>query len=302
MKKFKLIYVPLVLILLMGALCIGLTDYITAGFNLQKLLNDPSFFTNIALTNIGILCIILTILLYRNDRYKDTDKDYNQYKSDIATFYKTRYHSPVFKLFIADFNLENKRKAYINKINKKASKLKPTQKDLDIAYTHSDIPEEEERLNKLREQNKYYKKVKYYEKLLSKEYIDSNIHRVKVNYAKINDSMVFNEYSISSEEIEGFVRHKVFRVTRELLPRYLMSFALTCLTSAVIIEWKDGLTASVIINTCSKLFTICSQIYFVYNYSNTYNIRYTLHDMQYRKSVLSAYDMWEKKQIKKVGE
>ena len=301
-QKFKLIYIPLVLILLTGALCIGLTDYITAGFDLEKLLNDPTFFVNIVLTNVGILCIIVAILLYKSDKYKESDPDYNQFKNDISSFYKTRYYAPVFKLFLAEVRLEDKRKAYIAKINKKASRLKPTQKDLDIAYTHSDIPEEEERLNKLREQNKYFQKVKYYDKLLSKEYIDKNIHKFQVKYDKITDSMIFNVHSLTSEVSEGFIKHKAWKVTKELAPRYLMSFVFVCFTTAIAIEWKDGLSASVIFNTCSKLFTICSQIYFIWNYSDTYNVRYLLHDMQYRKGILSAYDMWEKKQMKKVGE
>ena len=301
-NRFKLIYIPLVLILLTGALCIGLTDYIEAGFDLQKLLSDPTFFTNIALTNIGILCIILAILLYRSDKYKDNDKDYNQFKDEISTFYKTRYYSPVFKIFIAEVNLENKRKAYIAHINKKSSKLKPSQKDLDIAYTHSDIPEEEERLNQLREKNRYYRKLKYYERLLSKQYIDRHIHRLRVKYDKINDSMIFNEHSLPGDESNGFIKHKAWKVTKELLPRYLMSFVFVCFTTAIMIDWKEGISAAVIFSTCSKLFTICSQIYFIWNYSDTYNVRYLLHDMQYRKGILSAYDMWEKKQMKKVGE
>lgn len=301
-QRFKLIYIPLILILLTGAMCIGLTDYITAGFDLEKLLNDPTFFVNIALTNIGILCVIIAILLYRSDKYKETDTEYNQYKNDISTFYKTKYYSPVFKLFIADINLENKRKAYIAKINKRASRIKPSQKDLDIVYTHSDIPEEEERLNKLREHNRYYKRIKYYDRLLSKAYIDQNIHKLNVKYNKLNDSMVFNEQNNSYENEEGLIKHKGWKVTKELLPRYLMSFIFVCFTTAVYIDWKDGLTAAVIFSTCSKLFTICSQIYFIWNYSDTYNVRYLLHDMQYRKSILSAYDMWEKRQVKKVGE
>jgi hypothetical protein len=82
-----------VLILLTGALCIGLTDYIEAGFDLQKLLSDRTFFTNIALTNIGILCIILAILLYRSDKYKDNMEKQKQPTADSYTaaylfFYK----------------------------------------------------------------------------------------------------------------------------------------------------------------------------------------------------------------------
>ena len=302
MKKFKLIYIPLVLLLLSGALCIGLTDYITAGFDLDKLLNDPTFFVNVAMTNLGILCIIITILLYRSDKYKEEDEEYNQYRTDISGFYKSRYYAPVFKLFIAELNLENKRKAYMAKINKKASRLRPTQKDLDIAYTHSDIPEEEERLNKLREKNRYFQKTRYYDKLLSKEYIDRNIHKLRVRYNKLNDTMIFNEHSLSKETEDGLIKNKAFKVARELAPRYLMSFIFICFATAIYIDWKDGITASIIFNTCTKLFTICSQIYFIWNYSSTYNIRYLLHDMQYKKGVLSAYDMWEKKQVKKVGE
>ena len=302
MKKFKLIYIPLILLLLSGMLCIGLTDYIVAGFDLEKLLSDPTFFVNIGLTNLGILCIIIVILLYKSDKYKEEDDEYNQYKSEVSSFYKTRYYSTVFKLFLAQVNLENKRKAYIAKINKKAAKLKPSPKDLDIAYTHSDVPEEEEYLNQLREKNKYFKKMKYYDKLLSKEYIDKNIHRLRVKYNKLTDSMIFNEHSLSGEAPEGIIRHKAWKVTRELAPRYLMSFILICFATAIYIDWKDGITASIIFTTCTKLFTICSQIYFIWNYSDTYNIRYLLHDMQFRKGILSAYDLWEKKQVKKVGE
>ena len=188
------------------------------------------------------------ILVFKNDKYKEEDITYTDLKKEISTFHKTRYHSPVFKLFLAEYNLDNKRKAYLAKINKKASRLKPTQNDLDVVYTHSDDPEQELYLESIRMKNKYYNKLKYYDHLLSKEYVDQNIHRLSVKYDRINEAMIFNEHSLSGTESEGFIRHKVLKVTKELLPRYLMSFALICLVTAVTIEVREGITISVVFN------------------------------------------------------
>ena len=54
--------------------------------------------------------------------------------------------------------------------------------------------------------------------------------------------------------------------------------------------------------TCTKLFTMAAQIYFAINYANDYCQSVVLHDVRYRWSVITDYNMWYLEQTKKIKE
>lgn len=65
-------------------------------------------------------------------------------------------------------------------------------------------------------------------------------------------------------------------------------------------DLKDGITVAVIFKTSVKLFSICSQIYFAYNYSNKYNTEVILHDIRYRVSIINKFKLWLARKVKEV--
>lgn len=281
--KFKIIYIPIVLMLLGGAFMIGLTDYITAGFTLN-ILKDSTFWANIITTNIGILCVILSILLIMIDKFKEESIEYLDAQRYIFDYYKsTKYQTAVFQKFSACENRKNKKLSYVMSIRKKYSKLKPTPKDLQIMQKGTD----EEKEN-----NKYCSKALYYETLMSEDYLENNIDKLHVHHDTITEKLIFSGTPTDSCDTEYITRHKGFKVAKDLLPKYLLSFAITVFIAGSTIELLQDINMATVFKTVSKLFTISTQIYFAYNYSNKYNNEVVLHDINFRRSIIKKYDLW----------
>lgn len=291
--KFKLVYIPIVLMLLGGALMIGLTDYITAGFSIENL-TSITFWTNIITTNIGVACVIIAILLIMVDKFKDENKEYLDAEQYIYNYYKsTKYQTAVFQKFSSLENRESKKIAYINKIRKKYSKLKPSPEDLHIKQYGT----EEEK-----SKNKYCIKCKYYETLMSLDYLENNIDKLHIHHDTITEKLIFSGVPTDSSTRDYIVKHKGAKVAKDLLPKYILSFVLTVFIAGATLDLLEGVTMATVFKTVSKLFTICTQIYFAYNYSNKYNIEVVLHDINFRRSIIKKYDLWLIKETQKTKE
>lgn len=269
-------------LVLIGALVAGLTDYITASFD-PSVFKSSAFWTNIVTTNLGTLCIILSILLSKVAKFKINDVDYNNTLAKINSFYDKEYQATVFGGFCKWFNKRIKRETYKERIQKKYSKLKPTLKDLNI-YNGQD--------EKAKEKNKYCRKVKYYNMLLEESYIDSVIDKLNIKYDGISDSLVFSGCVSSTPKRNYVTKNRFLKVTRDLLPRYLLSFGITLIVSSILPGAKDDIGIATVFKTCTKIFTMLTQIYFAINYSNDYCQAVILHDLRYRWSVITDYNMW----------
>lgn len=281
----KLAYVPIAIMFIVGLLMIGITDYLTSGLSFERF-SEPEFWNNIITSNIGIICLIVSILLLRIDKFKEENKDYLQTVSLIAKFYIERYIAPVFRMFTNEQTLEYKKEAYLTKIQKKYNKLKPSAKDLEICYGK----DEEAKVK-----NKYYRKEKRLAFLMSKEYIDENIHKINIKHNTITDSLIFSGVPTSSKHKDYIHINKGLKILLDLLPKFLMSFAIIFITTAVAIDFKEGIDASVVFKTASKIFSIATQWQFANTYSKRYNVEVTLGDAQFRLGLLTAYPEWEKR-------
>lgn len=289
--KFKIIWVPIALMLLGGAVMIGLTDYITAGFSF-KIFRSPEFWSNILCSNIGILCIIISILLIKIDKFQEENEEFLDLKKYMFTYYRNEnYKSVVFKKFCAIANRTEKKIVYKTSIQKKYTKLSPTPDDLNIINNGT----EEEKKS-----NKYCIKVEFYEHLMSDEYIENNIDKLKIKYNTLTEDLVFNGVPTTSENVNYITKHKAGKVIKDLLPKYMLSFALTVIMATLVPSFKDGIGIETIFKTATKLFTVCSQIYFAYNYADKYCQEVIMHDIIFRNSVIKDYDLWLAKQIKEV--
>lgn len=287
--KFKLIYIPLGFLLLVGILMIGVTDYITAGYD-PAILKTSEFWINILTTNLGTIAMIISILITKIDKFKENDKDYTYYELEINTFRKEKYVSPMMQRFYFEDNLKTKIIYYKDKVNKEFSKIVPTDEDLKIYYGND---------SELKEQNNYCKKMYYYDKVLSPEYINRVVPKMHLNYPQINDNIIFSGIINNSQLTDYITRHKIRKIILDYLPRFLFAFSLTILGSGLVPDFKE-ITSAVIIRTAIKLFTICSQIFFSISYANKYNKEVTLHDIMFRHKKLNEYIVWEHQQINKV--
>lgn len=282
MKKFRMNQVLIALLILTGALVAGIADYVQAGFDFS-VLTKPSFWVNIITTNIGVLCIILAILLSKIDRFKLEDPNYLVTYKEINDFYIEHYVPAVFRKFGAERNRKSKILAYKYKINKKYTQLKPSPKDLAI---FKDGTEEQ------KEKNKYCIKVKYYNNLLDDNYIESTIDKRYVKYNSISEGLIFSGIEPKDDTENYVTKNKVAKVAKDLLPKFSLSLGLSLVLSSVIPDVADGITIAMVIKTCTKVFSMCMQIYFAINYANSYCEEVVLHDIRFRKDVISEYRMW----------
>lgn len=286
--KFKIIYIPLFFIFLLGALAIGLADYISLGFSLEAL-KKADFWINIVCADIGIICMIISIILIKIDNFKDRDEIYLSYLNNILTFRRDKYIAPMFKKFCFEDNYKTKTLYYKYKIQKEFSKVKPTEQDIKIYYEGS----EEEKLH-----NEYCQHVIYYDRLLDTDYINKMLPKLHIKYPAISDAVIFSGISIKDGQLVDYItKHKVLKIILDYLPRFLFSFGLIIILSTLQPGWKD-INAAIVFKTVFKVFIILSQVYFAYSYANRYNRDVTLHDIAFRDSKLNEYKVWEDKQIK----
>ena len=287
--KFKLIYIPLALLLLLGILMIGITDYITAGFSFENF-KTTDFWVNIITTNLGNISMIASIIITKVDKFKENNEDYIYYDVAISKFRKEKYVAPVMQRFYFDDNTKTKILYYKDKINKEFSKIIPTEEDLDIFYGDNE---------ELKSQNDYCKKMAYYDRVLSSEYINRVVPKLKLKYPKIDDNIIFSGILHNTQITDYITKHKIRKVVIDYLPRFLFAFSITIIGSGLVPDFKE-ITSATIIRTIMKLFTICSQIFFSISYANRYNKEVTLHDIMFRHKKLNEYEIWESQQIQKI--
>lgn len=281
-KRFRLNQLLIALLILTGAIVAGATDYIQADFDFS-IFYKPAFWVNIITTNVGVVCIILAILLTKIDRFKLEDIAYTDARDYITDFYNNRFIPRLFRKFSAERNKNSKILAYKNNINKKYSKLKPSAKSLSI-YKNGTI----EQKNK----NRYCKKVNYYNHLLDPTFINDTIDKKYIKYNAISESLVFSGVQLNNDKEDYVTKYKAIKIIKDLLPKFALSLGTTLLLSSILPDLADGITTAMIIKTCSKIFNMCMQIYFAINYSNRYCEEVVLHDIRFRKNIISEYNMW----------
>ena len=292
LKKIKLIHIPIVIMLLVGALMIGLTDYITAGFDLS-IFKSYAFWVNIASTNIGTISVVIAILLMVIDNFKERNPIYLETSNYIINYYRSiNYKSAVFRTYCGVENKKEKKIVYLNRLNDKFSRLKPKAKDLEVSLKGTE---------EQKEKNKYCQKVKKLELLSSDEYINTYLDKTRIKYDTITEDLIFTGIPTNSYQHNYITKHKGIKVTKDLLPRYLLTFALTCFASSLVPDLAEGITLVTIFKTAVKLFSVCSQIYFAYTYANRYCEEVVMHDLNFRNNTIKNYDLWLNTQRKEVS-
>lgn len=286
-SKFKIIYVPVAIMLVCSLFMTGVLDYINAGYD-PHILVSPAFWTNIICSDISVVCLYSAILLLRVDSYKSKNEEYLKYESDIRTFYKEKYVATLFKKFCFEDNLKTKRIVYKNKINKKYSKIKPTKEDLDIYYDGT----EEQKKN-----NKYCRNMLYYERILSDDYIERVLPNINIDYPYITDGLIFTGNKSKEVGLDYITKNKVFKFLSDIAPNLLLSFSFIAFISGITADLQQGVTMVTVFKTIAKLFTFTLSIYFAYNYADRYINEVTLHDIVFRFGKLNEYRLWENKQI-----
>ncbi len=306
MKGFKVLYIPVALLFLTAIVMIGFVDYITADFDWTIIQSSSFWITNITSIT-GSIAVIIGVLLLRNQHYIENNEEYKYCDSEINKFYKMEYKAPIFNKFCSEDNLLTKREHYLKKVNDKRAKLKPKAKDLEIYFAKPKAVDPEERKKEEAEiayakaHNKYCKKLDYYDKITSEEYLANNISKMNLSYPKISPGLIFSGTEVNSHMVTNYVTtHKASKIAKDILPRFLLTTGLLVISSSFIPGIQDGITIAMIFKSAVKLFSIGSQIYFAYNYSNSYAVSVLLHDIQFRLDKISTFRLWYQNRISRV--
>lgn len=279
-----------IMLLIICLVSVGLTDYITAGFD-SSIFKTYTFWINIGTTNCCAISVVLIIIIVTLDSLKMKSTLYNDLQNELYDGYNSKsYIDSLFKIYSSKRTINNKIEAHKRRVNKKYSKLKPKASDLNI-YLHGDDVE--------KQNNEYCKKAMKYDILLSDEYINSNIYKIKVPHNIITASLIFSGVHSSGDRDDFVTKHKTAKIASRILPKFLVSIIMTTLYAMVAISFKDGITTAAVINTVVKVFSISLNYFFATNTAIEYYENVILHDLRFRVTVYKDYITWVNSQSSK---
>lgn len=276
-------------LLFLGALAIGLSDFISSDFTLDFLLSK-AFWARILTTNMGVICMVLAILTQKEDTFRQTDPMFLEYNKKINDYHKSDdYSKPVFDLFASEYNLEAKKEQYKINLQYKFDKLKATPEDLEIYANGTEVQ---------KKNNKYCKSMETFKYISSEDYINKNITHLNIDYPSISSSLIFNGFKQQKQGRDYITRNKPAKIVKDLSAKFLMSFAIILFLSAIEPDFKEGITYEMVYRLLTKLFPILMQIDFAIKYGNRYNQEVVLHDAQFRYDVITQFNVWKAGKLK----
>lgn len=303
------------LILISFALIVGL-EFLTADVG-WEMVTDSYFYISNSITLAALFLVTLgTVFLYL-DNYKATDEIYLGAKREIDDFALSEENIPsIFCRFLERINRKRKINQYKFNIRIKLHKLENTKK----WYAYLPIlkhlvrnpyyySEEEMHIwnfgtEEEKAKSKYCRKRKMYEEQLMDCVIEKTIDTKFIKYDKITTETILNEYYNKGSEnrVNDFItKNENAQIARFRIPTLIVSFGLT-LTMASLVLDGIHLNYMAIITILSKLFAIAWNIFTSYRYGRKHSINITLHDILFRKSIITEYKKWLVEEAEKTEE
>lgn len=221
----------------------GCFDFVTMEWDWSRILTY-AFWTKVSSKTIAAVCCF------------NIGINFN-WESAIASFYVLKESIQTYEVLIKDkddeyfeyyvdqvYNMESKKKAWINKINRAIYRLDRFSKNRDRLLYTSKIPlnaenyeEKCEELEMRKADNKYCVKRKELEMLKSEEYIRDNLQSLSVKYSKVNPSAF-------EMDVDGKIRDEDNKVTGSVTVGKASATAnvvwgvvlVTAITSAIVVS------------------------------------------------------------------
>lgn len=284
-----------ILLYLLGFTIIGLASLIDPNLGFKQL--SWAIIVDNALTYLAIICIIIATLLNVIDRFKSTDEEYLSSEKAIKDFASSPDYVPsIFSRFTAYMNYNRKRKQHEFNIKKKLTILEASASDRDFTIWNFGTDEE-------KQNNNYCIKRATLEYQITDEWERKNLHLLDLNYDKVTSSIVLSGvYSKrdNNSPNEFITKNKPAKVAREKLPQLLISFAVTLLTSSLVLNFL--FSSSAILSLVTKAAVLCWNTFMTIRYANTWKLEVTLKDIRWRRGILTEYNKWLKEEVEKVKE
>lgn len=283
MRLFKKIQYIVVYVL--GLILIGVTSLMSSNFGWRGW-RDWVFYFDVTMTYAALICITFATLLKIIDDFKQKDEEYLDSDKKIKDFAMKTYIPSIFSRYCDHANKQRKLKQYIHNIKHKIFVLEKRATEADIACWVSDDKQ-------AKAVNKYCQRRALLEKQLTDQYIKANIDTTKVDYDHITSAVVLGGYYAKEENnrVNDFItKNKGWKATRENLPSILFGFAMTTLSSSIIVSF--AFNQAQIVPIIVKCFTLVFQAFMTIRYANEWNQSVTLKDIRFRKGIINEYNKW----------
>lgn len=277
---------------LISLVLIGVTSLIDkeSGINFTNL-RSFTWYVDQIITSFAIITTVMATVYMIVDNFKNSDKEYLKLEQDIKDFADKEYVPTLFARFLEFINPKRKRLQHEHNIKRKLYELDKKVTDSDLYIWNYGTDKEKAR-------NKYCRKRARYELRLTEEWIQKNLVSINVPFDKITSSLVLGGY-YSKEENESpneFVtKHTETKIVKDKFPSLVLGIAITSVASSIIVTLIFNEAA--LLSVVTKFFVLIFQVYNSIKYANDWNVRITLKDMRFRKSITQEFKVWLKQQV-----
>lgn len=277
---------------LISLVLIGVTSLIDkeSGINFTNL-RSFTWYVDQIITSFAIITTVMATVYMIVDNFKNSDKEYLKLEQDIKDFADKEYVPTLFARFLEFINPRRKRLQHEHNIKRKLYELDKKVTDSDLYIWNYGTDKEKAR-------NKYCRKRARYELRLTEEWIQKNLVSINVPFDKITSSLVLGGY-YSKEENESpneFVtKHTETKIVKDKFPSLVLGIAITSVASSIIVTLIFNEAA--LLSVVTKFFVLIFQVYNSIKYANDWNVRITLKDMRFRKSITQEFKVWLKQQV-----
>lgn len=271
---------------------IGVTSLIDkeSGINFGNL-QSLTWYVDQIITSFAIITTVTATVYLISDNYKTTNPEYLKLEEDIKVFADTEYVPTLFARFLEYTNPKRKKLQHEFNTKKKLYQIDKKVKDEDLFVWNNGTPEEKRK-------NNYCRKRMKYEERLTEEWMEKNLKFINVPYDKITSSLVLGGYYSSEDNNspnEFITKYTETKVIRDKFPVLILGIAITSFASSIIVTIIFD--ASALLSVVTKLFVLLFQVYNSIKYANDWNVRITLKDIRFRKSITQEFKVWLRQQV-----
>jgi hypothetical protein len=271
---------------------IGVTSLIDkdSGINFGNL-QSLTWYVDQIITSFAIITTVMATVYLISDNYKTTNEEYLKLENDIKVFADNEYVPTLFARFLEYINPKRKKLQHEFNTKKALYALDKKVKDEDLYVWNNGTTEEKRK-------NFYCRKRMKYEERLTEVWMVKNLNSINVPYDKITSSLVLGGYYSSSDNNspnEFVTKYTETKVIKDKFPVLILGIAITSFASSIIVTIIFD--ASALLSVVTKLFVLLFQVYNSIKYANDWNIRITLKDIRFRKSITQEFKVWLKQQI-----
>jgi hypothetical protein len=284
--KLKLHAIVSVILLFASFFLTGLFSFIQADFDVNVLLSGQFWFSTLTVVIINVIALASSITM-GIPKFKENNEKLSDRENTISEFAQTEDPN-LFEEFLIEFNLERKRKMYLNVLDNKINKLKNT------------MTLEERKLyfkGKEEEWNKKISKIKQLESERTEDYIAQNLE-----FANIDFPMVYSGSILSTGKLamnNGLIdkhsgRDKYRWWLHKVLPGYVLSISLTAFWASFLITAVLEFSIILIIDVMVRILGILMNYVNGTYLSKEFVDEIALGDLDFSISVIKRFYLWKK--------